>query len=86
MGNQITSGEMKKIKEKEFIWAEKYRPQTIQDMILPESIKNQFQEYVDKGNIPNLLFISNEPGLGKCLDYSEELELYVSDEIYEILK
>ena len=45
-------------------WVEKYRPVKIQDCILPEHIKNQFQAYVDSGNIPNLLLVGG-PGVGK---------------------
>ena len=45
-------------------WVEKYRPGKIQDCILPEHIKSQFQAYVDSGNIPNLLLVGG-PGIGK---------------------
>ena len=34
---------------------EKYRPQTIEDCILPESIKKTFQGFLSKGEVPNLL-------------------------------
>ena len=39
----------------DFLWTEKYRPQTIDDCILPDHIKATFKEFVDKGEIPNLL-------------------------------
>ena len=39
----------------EFLWVEKYRPKTIEDCILPPSIKKTFQDFLDKGEIPNLL-------------------------------
>ena len=48
----------------EFIWVEKYRPKTIDDCILPESIKKTFREFLMKGEIPNLL-LSGPPGIGK---------------------
>ena len=48
----------------DFLWVEKYRPKTVQDCILPESIKNTFQEFVDKGEIPNLL-LAGPAGCGK---------------------
>ena len=48
----------------EFIWVEKYRPKTIDDCILPESIKKTFREFLIKGEIPNLL-LSGPPGIGK---------------------
>lgn len=48
----------------EFLWVEKYRPKTIQDTILPDSLKQTFQEFVNQGNIPNLL-LSGTAGCGK---------------------
>ena len=48
----------------EFLWVEKYRPKTIQDTILPDSLKQNFQEFVNQGNIPNLL-LSGTAGCGK---------------------
>lgn len=48
----------------EFLWTEKYRPRTISDTILPEALKNTFQEFVNQGNIPNLL-LSGSAGCGK---------------------
>ena len=47
-----------------FIWVEKYRPKTIDDCILPESTKNTFQEFLNKGEIPNML-LAGPPGVGK---------------------
>lgn len=54
-----------KINENEFIWVEKYRPQTINDILLPESVKAIFKGYIDSNEIPNLLLTSTSPGLGK---------------------
>lgn len=48
----------------EFLWVEKYRPVTIQDTILPDNLKQTFQEFVNQGNIPNLL-LSGSAGCGK---------------------
>ena len=48
----------------EFLWVEKYRPKTISDCVLPQNLKNVFQEFVDKKNIPNLL-LTGGPGVGK---------------------
>jgi len=48
----------------EFLWVEKYRPKTIEDCILPESIKTTFQDFLEKGEVPNLL-LSGPPGIGK---------------------
>lgn len=49
---------------KEFLWVEAYRPKTIQDTILPDDLKKTFQQFVDQGNIPNLL-LSGPAGCGK---------------------
>jgi DNA polymerase III delta prime subunit len=46
------------------LWTEKWRPQAIQDCVLPERLKKPFQEYVNQKNIPNLL-LSGGPGIGK---------------------
>lgn len=45
-------------------WAGKYRPTTIDECILPSSIKNQLKGYVDKGDFPHLLF-TGKSGVGK---------------------
>ena len=48
----------------DFIWVEKYRPQTIEECILPENIKKTFREFLNKGEIPNML-LAGPPGVGK---------------------
>jgi DNA polymerase III delta prime subunit len=47
-----------------FIWVEKYRPKTIEDCILPENIKKTFSDFLNKGEIPNML-LCGPPGVGK---------------------
>ena len=46
------------------LWTEKFRPQTINDCILPDRLKQPFQEYVNQKQIPNLL-LSGGAGVGK---------------------
>ena len=48
----------------EFLWVEKYRPQTISECILPDGLKKTFQEYVDAGEISNML-LCGTAGTGK---------------------
>ena len=48
----------------EFLWVEKYRPKTIEECILPESIKKTFLDFLDKGEIPNML-LAGPAGCGK---------------------
>lgn len=65
----------------EFVWCESYRPQTIEDCILPDGIKNTFKQFVEKGEVPNLL-LSGPPGCGKttvakALCYELGVDYYV---------
>ena len=46
------------------LWTEKYRPKTIEECILPERLKQPFQEYVNQKQIPNLL-LAGGAGVGK---------------------
>ena len=48
----------------DFLWVEKYRPQTIEDCILPTDVKETFEGFVAQGEIPNLL-LSGTAGVGK---------------------
>jgi len=48
----------------EFLWVEKYRPKKIEDCILPDQIKKTFLDFLDKGEVPNLL-LAGPAGCGK---------------------
>ena len=48
----------------DFIWVEKYRPKTIDECILPQGIKKTFQDFLNKGEISNML-LAGPPGIGK---------------------
>jgi len=48
----------------DFLWVEQYRPKTIDDCILPSSLKTLFSSYIKKGELTNLL-LSGTPGIGK---------------------
>tara|TARA_R110002153_G_scaffold29711_13_gene91214 strand:+ start:27795 stop:28733 length:939 start_codon:yes stop_codon:yes gene_type:complete len=48
----------------QFIWAEKYRPEKISDIILPSNLKKTFENLIQKGEVTNLLF-SGSAGTGK---------------------
>lgn len=47
-----------------FLWVEKYRPQTIDECILPTNMKTMLKSYIDKGQLPNFLFCGGA-GVGK---------------------
>lgn len=48
----------------QMLWCEKYRPQKIEDCILPADLKATFQEFANQSKIPNLL-IAGSAGVGK---------------------
>ena len=48
----------------EFLFVEKYRPKTIEECILPKRLKDTFQEIVQKGELPNMMF-TGSAGVGK---------------------
>ena len=48
----------------DFLWVEKYRPKTIEECILPDNIKETFRQFLNKGEIPNLL-LTGPAGVGK---------------------
>ena len=47
-----------------FLWVEKYRPKTIEECVLPMSLKSTFSDMVAKGEPQNLL-LSGSAGVGK---------------------
>jgi len=47
-----------------FLWVEKYRPQKIDDCVLPQALKDTFRQYVEQGELPNFLF-AGSAGVGK---------------------
>lgn len=48
----------------QYLWVEKYRPKTIDECILPQSMKNTFKEFIASGELPNFLFCGGA-GVGK---------------------
>jgi DNA polymerase III delta prime subunit len=47
-----------------YLWVEAYKPETVQDCILPTSVKQTFQQYVDEKSFPNLI-LAGPAGVGK---------------------
>lgn len=61
----------------EFLWVERYRPNKIDDCILPKSLKDTFSSIVESGELPNMMF-SGSAGVGKTTvarALCDELEL-----------
>jgi len=51
-------------RDDQFLWVEKYRPQKIDDCVLPDSLKDTFKQYISQGELPSFLF-SGTAGVGK---------------------
>jgi replication factor C small subunit len=47
------------------IWYEKYKPQCIDDVILPEGLKQNLKEQLIKKDVQNFGLFSSNPGTGK---------------------
>ncbi|MHB8097971.1 MAG: AAA family ATPase [Sulfuricurvum sp.] len=56
---------MKKIDDSQFIWSEKYRPQTLDDVIIDEKTRSKFKEFIKDERFPHILLSSTNPGVGK---------------------
>lgn len=50
--------------DNQFLWTEAFRPQKIDDCVLPESLKNTFKQYIAQGELPHFL-LSGTAGVGK---------------------
>jgi len=48
----------------DFLWVEKYRPATIDECILDESLKTTFKQIIKSGELPNMMF-TGSAGVGK---------------------
>jgi DNA polymerase III delta prime subunit len=52
------------MKKEHYLWTEIYRPQTIEECILPDRIKDNFRQMVKEGEVPNML-LTGTAGVGK---------------------
>jgi len=48
----------------EFLWVERYRPRTLDECILPDAQKDVFKQFIEAGEIPNML-LCGTAGTGK---------------------
>jgi len=49
----------------ETIFTERYRPKTVEDLVISEDYRKQINNWIKTEEVPNLLLISKQPGLGK---------------------
>jgi DNA polymerase III delta prime subunit len=68
------------VKSDELLWVQKYRPQKVDDTILPVLTKTAFQKFINTSNIPNLL-LAGSPGTGKTTAAKAMLEEMACDYI-----
>lgn len=50
---------------REFIWEQAYRPTTLSEVIIPQSVREKIDSYLVEGRCPSFLFFSPSPGTGK---------------------
>jgi len=50
----------------QYLWVEKYRPTTIDECVLPDSLKKTFKEFVATGELPNFL-LAGGAGVGSTM-------------------
>lgn len=73
---------MKKINNDYFIWAEKYRPQIIDDLIIDNKTKNILKTWLQKGEIPNIGLFGSIPGTGKTSLANILIKTFNSDSLW----
>jgi len=56
---------MKIVDKSKSVYYERYKPQCVDDLIVPPKLKEKLKGYVQRQDIPNLGLFSTEPGTGK---------------------
>lgn len=64
------------------VWTEKYRPTTLEDIVLSEKNKDILQTFVKNDEIPNLLFCGHA-GIGKTTTSKVLIKLLDAEHIYQ---
>lgn len=62
---------------KETLWARKYEPKTIDDYVGNDEFIAKVKHWIEIGDVPNLILYSEKSGTGKCLDFSEEVDIEI---------
>jgi len=79
--------EKQKTQQDNSLWCERWRPTMLSEYIGNPHLKEKVAGYIETSDIPHLLLFG-KAGTGKCLDYSEliDIKMRVSDDEYQILK
>lgn len=64
----------------DYLWAQKYRPKTIDECILSDDLKQTFKQFIKDKNVPNLI-LTGRAGIGKTTVARALLEEIGSDYI-----
>lgn len=56
---------MKIINKNNSVWIHKYIPGCVDDLIIPQTVKNNFKNYIQNQNLPDIGLFSANPGTGK---------------------
>lgn len=62
------------------LFTELFRPKTLEQAVIVPRIR----EELEKGVVDNIMLVGTQ-GAGKCLDYNEQLEIYVDEDTYNKL-
>jgi len=73
------------MKQFQNLFIEKYRPKTLEEIVLSKDDRTFFESLANKKEIPHLLFAGIQ-GSGKCLHGDEIIEIYVSNDLLKSLK
>ena len=70
------------------VWAEKYRPRKLEDMLLPDNYRKDFEKFINNKEIPHLLFYGPPGGgkttLAKILTTKGIILNYTSDNVLKL--
>jgi replication-associated recombination protein RarA len=58
------------------LWVERYRPTTLSDYVGNDTLKSKVEQYISSNDIPHLLLYGSA-GTGKCLDFSEKINIKI---------
>lgn len=64
------------------LWVEKYRPQKVSHIVMPNDFKSFFNRIVETGDCPNLLLSSPIPGTGKTAISKAIINDLQADSVY----
>jgi replication-associated recombination protein RarA len=69
------------------LWCERYRPLNLDSFVGNELVKEKAKQYINENDIPHIL-LHGRPGGGKCLDFSEKIDIRIelNEEEEELLK